>query len=116
MRKHVAHLLGLRHEVHRVDAQAAVQRAQQQAQRLQSIGHDQRHGVARLCALGTQQRSHAAAAFSELRVVDGTLRVLGRHRVDGRRVPARLPLDQLMDGGRRARRERGAHVAPCCAK
>ena len=66
--EHVAHLLGLRQQVHRVDAAPAPQRAEQQAQRAQAVGHHQRHRVAGRDTVALQQRADAPAAGSEFAV------------------------------------------------
>jgi hypothetical protein len=57
VREHIAHLLGLRQQVDRVHAVARVHRTQQQAQRLQAVGHDDGDRLARL---GTVPGQHPA--------------------------------------------------------
>ncbi len=63
--EHVTHLLGLRQQVDRVHAPAAVERTEQQPDRLQAVAHDQRDVGARREAARRQQRADVAARLRE---------------------------------------------------
>ena len=89
-------LLGLREQVDRVDAAAGPQGAEQQAQRRQAVGHDQRDGLARRHALRGQPCADAAARGEQRAVVETRI-ALGGERVDGVGLRGRRAVDQLSD-------------------
>ena len=99
MAKHVAHLLGLRQQVHRVDAAPAPQHAQQHPQRVQAVGHHHRDRVASGDAGLLQQRRDARAAGGQLAVAQHRIAVCGERK---RRVGSaeRLAVDQRAHGAR----------------
>ena len=96
VRQHIAHLVWLRQQIDRVDAPAALHRAQQPLQRSQPVGHDQRHRIARHAALRQQQRCHLPAALGQCAVIQAwpTVAVDG---VDGIWLQAGLMRNQGVD-------------------
>ena len=99
MLQHVAHLLGLRQQVHRVHHQAGIEAAQQQPQGLQSVGQHEADGVARLQAQVLPSRLQVLAALQQIAEAQ-LLRAVGRQCVDGLGPVGRLLRDQAMHRAR----------------
>ena len=91
------HRIALAQQVHGVHDATGVHRAEQQAHRLQAVGHHQRDGVTAANAVFAQQRADAAAIALQLTEAQRRI-TLGGERIDGGGPLARLLLGVMHAG------------------